>query len=228
MSPRNRRAVAMALAGALAVVPLGAQSASGASDPGTGTSPAAAVPPVVGPPDPAAGAGTGVTPPDGTPTTPAGPGGSTQAGDNAQCGQLSFTSTFPTVITCGPVTITFNTYTTTTTVTTVTAPITAANGAITTDTTNNAGTTSTTNAPATTTTNSTPTTTTNAATTTHSNAAGRQSCGKPVTTTRRTTKPKPKRRSNAATPKRIRVVIRRKAGQRSVKFLLVFTPRARS
>ncbi|MCW3064430.1 MAG: hypothetical protein JWN32_1602 [Solirubrobacterales bacterium] len=111
MSPRNRRAAATALVGMLAAgAPLGATTAAASSsdnpiDPqNTATTPA---------------------------TTPMPPATDDLAG-GAQCGQVIFTNTLPTVITCGPVTITFNTITTTTTITTVAAPITAANGSITT------------------------------------------------------------------------------------------------
>jgi hypothetical protein len=76
---------------------------------------------------------------DPAPAPPASPGpGDGQPPGDQQCGPVVLSSTLPTVLTCGPITInvTFNTVTTTTTTTIVSAPITAANGPITTNTSN--------------------------------------------------------------------------------------------
>jgi hypothetical protein len=142
MSPRNRRAAVAALAGALAVggpiaaahaaspQATSAQRGSAQDDPDNGTDPAPGIPPVDAPADPVAPGGSGSTPPSPpvpVPPVPPVPG-------NAQCGQVILTATLPTVVTCGPITVTFNTVTTTTTITTVAAPITVANGPITTTT----------------------------------------------------------------------------------------------
>jgi hypothetical protein len=157
MSARNRRAAAAALIGVLVSgVPVAAASADaqhgGSAAPGSGGSGHGTPHAVTGwtPPDPG-GPGAGgpipqvvppaggsvppnitpvVTPPAVTPPVVTLP--PSAAGDPpSACGQITFTVPIPAVITCGPVTITFNTVTTTNTTTTVAAPITAANGSIT-------------------------------------------------------------------------------------------------
>ena len=203
MSPRKRRAAVAALAGALAVGgPIAAAHAAtpravatqddqGPADPGNGTAPAPSVPPTDAPADPVATGGSGSTPPDAPiPTAPV-PG-------NAQCGQVILTATLPTVVTCGPITVTFNTVTTTTTITTITAPITAANGSI--------------------------TTTTNAPSTTITAPVSSRSCAVNTTTRprRRTTV---KRGKPAAKHKPVMLVSKLRKGAHAVRFCLYFAPR---
>jgi hypothetical protein len=140
MSLRNRRTAAATAIGLLAGgVPVG--TASAASGYGPSAVPAFTTPAQFDPPNATDVLPTGqpsVDPQndqaDGTPSPP--PAGDQSWG--AECAQAALATTVPTVITCGPVTIsfTFNTITTTTTITTVSAPITAANGPVTTSTTN--------------------------------------------------------------------------------------------
>jgi hypothetical protein len=149
MSLRNHRAAATALIGMIAAgVPATTAAASsgpnvidntGAPKQGTRDNPIDPAPGIGSVGQPPATGGGGSTPQN-TATTPATtpwPPATTLTppvtGDltsGAQCGEVTFTNTLPTVITCGPVTITFNTITTTTTTTTVAAPITVANGSI--------------------------------------------------------------------------------------------------
>jgi serine/threonine-protein kinase len=217
MQPRTRRATA-ALVGALAVgVPVGPADATphlgpvparaapgqGSGDPGTVSNP----PP--GPrqpadPDPGQTGADGrddATPVDAS--TPAAPVA------DAKCGQVALTGTLPTMIVCGPVTITFNTITTTATTTTVAAPITAANGAISTSTN-----------PVTTTTSPVPNTTSKLA---PSSSTTSQTCSKKTASRRSKAKKKP----SAKGKHRARVVKRAK-GARTVKVRVVVTPRAGS
>jgi hypothetical protein len=142
MSPRNHRAAAAAVIGLLAGgVSLSATTATASN--GSRDTPVDPAPGNVGQPPGATGGGgttpqnttttpttTSTTPTTTTPTTTPTPPATGDLTSGAQCGQVIFTNTLPTVITCGPVTITFNTVTTTTTLTSVTAPITAANGPI--------------------------------------------------------------------------------------------------
>jgi hypothetical protein len=141
MSRRNGRAAAAVLIGLLASgMPLDAASAApthrasaaptttGASDAGPGLAPD----PIAATPAPGTPPATGSAPAPGTATPPPPTG---ENGGAGQCGLLNLPTTtpsVPTVITCGPVTISFNMTTTTTTVTTVAAPIAAGNGSITT------------------------------------------------------------------------------------------------
>jgi hypothetical protein len=114
MSLRNHRAAATALIGLLAGgVPVSVASAATSNRDN--------------PVDPAPGYDAATTP--ATTLTPPATG---NLSTEAQCGQVTFTNTLPTMITCGPVTMTFNTLTVTTTTTTLSAPITAANGPVTT------------------------------------------------------------------------------------------------
>lgn len=137
MSPHSRRAAAAALIGVLAGgVPVSAATAAsspgaGGAAPGGATAGTEVVPtpqPSLTPP-----AGTGapaalpqIVPAPGT-AAPASTGAPSASG-GAQCGQVFLTNTLPTVITCGPVTIAFNTVTTTTTITTLRAPATTPAG----------------------------------------------------------------------------------------------------
>jgi hypothetical protein len=145
MSTGNRRAAAAALIGVLASgIPVAGASADanhgGSGPPGVGGSAQGGRPSATGLTPPAPGApGVGAATPPSVPPVPAIPPTATAppapSGDPpvaTPCGQLTFTVPLPAVITCGPVTIIFNTVTTTTTTTTVAAPITAANGPITT------------------------------------------------------------------------------------------------
>jgi hypothetical protein len=153
MSPSNRRAAAAAAIGVLVGgAPVGAASAapnhgpsavrapggSDQGDPDNGTDLIPASRHSVDPPAPGAAVPAASTPTDQPADGTASPPSSGDPSGTAECGQVAFTNTLPTVITCGPMTIniTFNTVTTTTTVTTVSAPITAANGPITTAPTN--------------------------------------------------------------------------------------------
>jgi hypothetical protein len=156
MSTGNRRAAAAALIGVLASgIPVAGASADanhgGSGPPGVGGSAQGGPPIATGltPPATAAPGAGGATPPSvppvpaippaSLPPVPAVPPTATDPPAPSSdppvatpCGQLTFTVPLPAVITCGPVTIIFNTVTTTTTTTTVAAPITAANGPITT------------------------------------------------------------------------------------------------
>src|SRR4051812_20252346 len=127
MSPRNSRAAAAALIGVLAG---GAHvGAAGAAAPNPGASavrasggadqgdPENATDLVPGPQssgdpsDPGAGGTDGSTPQDGSSGDTASPPSSDDQSTTAQCGQIAITDALPTVITCGPLTIsiTFNT-----------------------------------------------------------------------------------------------------------------------
>jgi hypothetical protein len=209
MSPRNRRAAAAALAGALAVGgPIATADAASpraiAADSGSGNPPENATDPApaVAPTDPAPGPVAPGTSGSTLPAQPIPPVPPVPA--NAQCGQVILTATLPTVVTCGPITVTFNTVTTTTTITTVAAPITVANGSIT----NATSTQSAVTAP-----------------------VSSRSCTVNATTTppkRRTTvkrrKPTAKRRS-LAKRKPVKLVATLPKGARAVRFCLYFAPR---
>jgi len=203
MSPRHRRAAVAALAGALAVGgPIAAahaaspqattaQRSSGHDDPDNGTDPVPGVPPTGGPAAPVAPGASGSTPPGQPVPVPPVPG-------NAQCGQVILTDTLPTVVTCGPITVTFNTVTTTTTITTVAAPITVANGPI--------------------------TTTTNTASNVTAPLSSR-SCNVNATTTRQWSKKSVTRHKPLTKRKPLKLVATLPKGARAMRFCLYFAPR---